>query len=109
MSSRLPAIQPDPCSIRVRGNDDMASISEKLNLRDQETVVVINSPHSFEDEVRRLKGVEIVRDTQDLAAVEFAIAFVTQRKEVARVARDRCSVGRSSSFPPAPSLGGLGL
>jgi hypothetical protein len=65
----------------------VAAIFDKLNLKDQETVVVINSPHSFEDELRQLKGVKIVRDTQGLSSVEFAIAFVTQRKEVDRAAR----------------------
>jgi hypothetical protein len=65
----------------------VAALFDKLNLRDQETVVVLNSPHSFEDELRQLKGVKIVRDTQGLSSVEFAIAFVTQRKEVDRAAR----------------------
>jgi hypothetical protein len=65
----------------------VATIFEKLNLKDHETLVVINSPHSFEEELRRLKGVKIVRDTRDLASIEFAIAFVTRRKEVDRVAR----------------------
>jgi len=65
----------------------VATIFDKLNLKDQETVVVINSPHSFEDELRQLKGVKIVRDTQGLSSVEFAVAFVTKRKEVDRVAR----------------------
>ena len=49
--------------------------------------MVLNSPHSFEDELRQLKGVKIVRDTQVLSSVDFAIAFVTQRKEVDRAAR----------------------
>lgn len=50
--------------IRARGNQHVATTFDKLNLKDQETVVVINSPHNFEDELRRLKGVKIVRDTQ---------------------------------------------
>jgi hypothetical protein len=58
----------------------------KLNLKHQETVVVLNSPSSFEGELRQLRGVKIVRDTRILSSVEFAIAFVTQRKEVDRAA-----------------------
>jgi len=73
--------------MRVRGNHVVATIFAKLNLKDQETLVVINSPHSFEDALRQLKGVKIVRDTQGLSSVEFAIAFVTQREEVERAAR----------------------
>lgn len=66
----------------------MASIFDKLNLKDQEAVLVVNSPPSFENELRQLKGVKIVRDAESLSSVEFAIVFVTQRKEVERAARD---------------------
>jgi hypothetical protein len=64
----------------------VATIFDKLNLKDQETIVVIDSPDTFEDELRRLKGVKVVRDSQGMASVEFAIAFVTQRKDVDRAA-----------------------
>ena len=50
----------------------MATVFGKLNLKDQAIVVVINSPHSFEDELRQLTGVTIVRDTRGLKSVEFA-------------------------------------
>ena len=66
----------------------MTTVFSKLNLKDQETVVVINSPQSFEDELRQLRGVKIVRDMQGSKSVEFAIVFVTQLKEVERAARD---------------------
>jgi hypothetical protein len=72
--------------MRVRGNHVVPNIFDKLNLKGQKTVVVINSPHSFEGELRKLVGVKIVRDTQPLSSVEFAIAFVTLRKEVDRAA-----------------------
>jgi hypothetical protein len=65
----------------------VTTIFDKLNLRDQKVLVVLNSPHSFEGELRQLNGVKIVRDSQTLSSVEFAIAFVTLRKEVDRVAR----------------------
>ena len=64
----------------------MATIFDKLNLKDQATVAVLNAPQSFEAELRQLKGVKVVRDAQGLSSVEFAIAFVTQRKEVDRAA-----------------------
>jgi hypothetical protein len=66
----------------------VATVFSKLNLKDQETVVVINSPQSFEDELRQLRGVKIVRDTRASKSVEFAIVFVTWRKEVDRAALD---------------------
>ena len=65
----------------------MTATFDKLNLKDHKTVVVINSPPSFEDELRQLKGVTIVRETQGLSSVEFAIAFVVQREEVDSAAR----------------------
>jgi hypothetical protein len=65
----------------------VATIFDKLNLKGRKAILVINSPQSFENELRQLKGVEIVRDPDALASVEFAIAFVTQRKEVDRTAR----------------------
>jgi hypothetical protein len=66
----------------------VTTVFDKLNLKSQETLVVIGSPRSFEDELRRLKGVKILRDLRGLASVEFALAFVTLHKEVDRVARD---------------------
>jgi hypothetical protein len=66
----------------------VVTVFNKLNLKDQKTVVVLNSPDSFEGELRQLKGVKVVRDTQGLSSVEFAIAFVTQRKEVGRAAHE---------------------
>jgi hypothetical protein len=60
----------------------MAGLFDKLNLRDQKTVVVIDPPQSFEAELSHLKGVRIARDTRGLSSIEFAIAFVTRRKEV---------------------------
>jgi len=66
----------------------VAYIFDKLNLKNHKTVLVINSPRTFQDELRRLKGVKIVHDMRGVSTVEFAIAFVTQRKEVDRVGRE---------------------
>jgi hypothetical protein len=66
----------------------LASVFDKLNLKDQKALVVIDPPASFEGELSRLKGVKIARDVRGLASVEFAIAFVTQRDEVKRAARE---------------------
>lgn len=65
----------------------MATLFDKLNLKDHQTIVALDSPPSFEEELRRLKGVKIVRDTREVSTVEFAIAFVSQRKDVDRAAR----------------------
>jgi hypothetical protein len=65
----------------------VTTVFDKLNLKDHEAVVVINSPPSFENELRQLKGVKILRDVRGVSSIEFAIAFVTQRKEVDDAAR----------------------
>jgi hypothetical protein len=66
----------------------MSTVFEKLNLKNQKTVVVIDSPESFEQELRQLKDVKIARSAQGISSVEFAIAFVTHGKEVDRAARE---------------------
>ena len=65
----------------------MGTLFDKLNHKGQQTIVVIDSPPGFEGELRQLQGVKILRDAPGSSPVEFAIAFVTQRKEVDRAAR----------------------
>ena len=60
----------------------MASTFEKLNLKDQGTIVVLNAPESFEPELKALKGVAIRRDLKGVTEIEFSLAFVTTQKEV---------------------------
>jgi hypothetical protein len=55
---------------------------EKLNLKEQKQILVLNSPASFEPELKALRGVTIQRDLKDAAQIEFSLAFVTKRKEV---------------------------
>lgn len=62
----------------------MKSIFEKLNLKAQREIVVLNAPQSFEAELAALakRGVSVLRAPQGGAAIEFAIAFATQQNEV---------------------------
>ena len=53
----------------------------KLNLKDQEEIVVLNAPASFEPELRTLKDVAVRRDLKG-GDVDFALAFVTTQKDV---------------------------
>ncbi|MGA2778280.1 MAG: hypothetical protein ABSF94_12045 [Steroidobacteraceae bacterium] len=62
----------------------MSKIFDKLNLKDQKAILVLDSPPSFEDELRQLKGVMVMRDPKELPSVEFAISFVTHKTEVDR-------------------------
>ncbi len=60
----------------------MASVFEKLNLKNQRQILVLAAPPSFEAELRTLAGVAVLRDARRAKSVEFAIAFVTRRAEV---------------------------
>src|SRR6202051_586100 len=54
----------------------------KLNLKDQKQILVLNAPESFEPELKALRGVTVQRDLKNLNQVEFSLAFVTKQKEV---------------------------
>jgi len=60
----------------------MASTFDKLNLKDHKQILVLNSPDSFEPELKSLRGVAIERDLRSIGRIEFALAFVTKQKEV---------------------------
>ncbi len=60
----------------------MASIFEKLNLKQQREILVVNAPSSFESELAPLKGVAVLRDAKKAKTVHFALAFATRQAEV---------------------------
>jgi hypothetical protein len=55
---------------------------EKLNLKDQPEVAVLNAPLSFEPELSWLAGRRVVRELADVATVRFALAFAARRAEL---------------------------
>lgn len=60
----------------------MPTVFEKLNLKLQREIVVINAPASFEPELAALNDVVVLRDAKKAKAVHFAIAFATKQAEV---------------------------
>jgi hypothetical protein len=60
----------------------MASVFDKLNLKNQQEILVVDAPASFEPELQSLSGVSILRDAHKAKSIEFAIAFVTRRAAV---------------------------
>jgi hypothetical protein len=60
----------------------MATLFDKLNLKDQSEIVVVGAPASLEPELARLKGVAVVRDVKKARSIEFLLAFVTKQAEV---------------------------
>ena len=65
----------------------MASTFEKMNLKDQKQIVVLNAPASFELELRALRGVTVLRDLADVGEIEFSLAFVIKQTEVDSLAK----------------------
>lgn len=65
----------------------MTSIFNKLNLKDQAEILVINAPTSFEPELAELVGVAVQRDPHAVENVQFCLAFVTRQAEVDELAR----------------------
>ena len=65
----------------------MPSVFDKLNLKGQDEILVINAPASFEPELRALGDVTVVRDLKKLKAVRFALAFATKQTEVDSLAK----------------------
>jgi hypothetical protein len=65
----------------------LLSTFEKLNLKNQMQIVVLNAPESFEPELAALRNVTILRDLQHLAEIEFSLAFVTKQREVDALAK----------------------
>jgi hypothetical protein len=60
----------------------MASVFEKLNLKSQREIVVVNAPASFEPELRSLAGIAVRRRLSASDPVEFALVFATEQGEV---------------------------
>ncbi len=65
----------------------MSSIFQKLNLKTQSEIVVVNAPASFEAEIAMLEGVTVHRNLDAVERVAFALAFVLTQAEVDVLAR----------------------
>lgn len=59
----------------------MTSIFEKLNLKQQE-ILVVNAPSSFEPALLELESIAVHRDPKMLKAIHFALVFATRQAEV---------------------------
>jgi hypothetical protein len=65
----------------------MPTVFDKLNLKDQKTIVVLNAPESFEPQLAGLRTVAMVRSLEDSGEIEFSLAFVTKQKEIDTLAK----------------------
>lgn len=68
----------------------MPTVFEKLNLKDQREIWVLDAPASFEPELARLTGVTVHRDLSDggnIGDIGFSLAFVTEQRRLDEVAK----------------------
>jgi len=64
----------------------MATVMEKLNLKDQQEIVVLNAPESFWPELAQLPAITIHHHLESVAEANFWLAFVTRKSEVEALA-----------------------
>jgi hypothetical protein len=60
----------------------MTPLFQKLNLKDQAEILILNAPESFAPALAALQGVRIVRDLQEAEQVHFSLAFVIKQAEL---------------------------
>ncbi len=64
----------------------MTPLFKKLNLKDQQEILILNAPDSFEPALEALEGVTVLRDLAEVQTITFSLAFVTQQAEVDQLA-----------------------
>jgi hypothetical protein len=60
----------------------LSPLFKKLNLKNQDAILVLNAPSSFEVELAGLGDVAVVRSSKDIKTINFALTFVTKQTEV---------------------------
>ena len=60
----------------------MAAVFEKLNWKNQQEIVVLNAPESFEPELAYVSAAAIHRSLSPVKETTFLLAFVTRKTEV---------------------------
>jgi len=60
---------------------------DKLNLGAHDEIVLFNAPESFESELKKLKGVKIVRDPGKPKAIKFGLAFAMTQAQLDRASK----------------------
>ncbi len=66
----------------------MTPLFKKLNLKDEEEIVVVNAPTRFELELAKLSDVSLVRKLAKARDIRFFLSFVTQQDELNAIALD---------------------
>jgi hypothetical protein len=64
----------------------MSPLFQKLNLKHQTEIVILNAPETFKVELTALNGISVLRDVESVEAITFSLAFVTKQEEVNEMA-----------------------
>jgi hypothetical protein len=65
----------------------MSKIFAKLNLKDRNTLCVLNPPAAFRKELSLLRDARITDKLTEIGELEFVLAFVTQQVEVDKLSK----------------------
>lgn len=65
----------------------MSKIFAKLNLKDRNTLCVLNPPAAFRKELSLLRDARITDKLTEIGELEFVLAFVTQQAEVDKLSK----------------------
>ena len=63
------------------------SVFDKLNLKDQREILIVNAPESFEPELKALNGVAVRRKDSEVKSIAFSLAFVIKQADVDSLAK----------------------
>lgn len=66
------------------------TVWNRLNLKDQDTILVLNAPDSFEPELADLRETTIRRRFGRLKNIDFVLAFVLRQRQVVALAKQLC-------------------
>jgi hypothetical protein len=66
-------------------------VFDKLNLKEEREIVVLNAPSSFDAQLQTLRKVKVVRTLGAAESVTFALVFATQKSQVDRLSKSLAS------------------
>ncbi len=60
----------------------MQPVFQKLNLKEQKEILVVNAPAAFEPALADLEGVAVIRDPERVEGIDFCLVFVDKKAEL---------------------------
>lgn len=63
----------------------MPPLFQKLNLKSQNPILILNAPEDFQQHLEGLQNVTILRDLESVTRIHFALAFTEKKQELDRI------------------------